>query len=124
MSNLVNRLRDWEHVHPEDYNKPAGHLYIEAADRIEELEAQRKKTYEALLSVTRLHDEVEAKLVRYNEVVGDKINLRAENAELKAVLKKLEYWFDADQEVLDAMTPDERADHMRQLQMIRDTLTS
>jgi len=77
--NLVKRLRDWEHVHPEDYNKPAGHLYEEAADRIEKLEA---------------------------------------------VLKRLEYWFDTDQEVLDAMTPDERADHMRQLQMIRDTLTS
>ena len=79
MSNLVERLRDWEHVYPEDYNKPEGHLYEEAADRIEALEV---------------------------------------------TLKRLEYWFDADQEVLDAMTPDERADHMRQLQMIRDTLTS
>ena len=79
MTDLVKRLRDWQHVHPEDYNKPAGHLYIEAADRIETL---------------------------------------------TAALKRLEYWFDADQEVLDAMTPDERADHMRQLQMIRDTLTS
>jgi dynactin complex subunit len=50
--------------------------------------------------------------------------LLAERDALKATLKKLEYWFDTDQEVLDAMTPDERADHMRQLQMIRDTLTS
>ena len=40
MSNLVKRLRDWEHVHPEDYNKDAGHLYEEAADRIEALEAE------------------------------------------------------------------------------------
>ena len=79
MTDLVKRLRDWQHVHPEDEDKPEGHLYEVAADRIEALEA---------------------------------------------VLKKLEYWFDADQEVLDAMTPDERADHMRQLQMIRDTLTS
>ena len=76
---LVKRLRDWEHVHPEDYDKPEGHLYEEAADRIEELEA---------------------------------------------TLRRLEYWFDADAEILDAMTPDERADHMRQLQMIRDALTS
>ena len=45
---------------------------------------------------------------------------RAETAE--AVLKKLEYWFDADQEVLDAMTPDERADNMRQLNLIREAL--
>jgi dynactin complex subunit len=50
--------------------------------------------------------------------------LLAERDALKATLKKLEYWFDTDQEVLDAMTPDERADHMRQLQMIRDTLIS
>ena len=50
--------------------------------------------------------------------------LIAERDALKGGLKKLEYWFDTDQEVLDAMTPDERADHMRQLQMIRDTLTS
>ena len=79
MTDLVKRLRDWEHVHPEDYNKDAGHLYEEAADRIETL---------------------------------------------TAALARLEYWFDTDEEVLDAMTPDERADHMRQLQMIRDTLTS
>lgn len=76
---LVKRLRDWGHVYPEDQDKPEGHLYIKAADRIETL---------------------------------------------TAALKRLEYWFDADQEVLDAMTPDERADHMRQLTLIRDTLTS
>jgi hypothetical protein len=40
MTDLVKRLRDWQHVHPEDYNKPEGHLYEEAADRIEELEAE------------------------------------------------------------------------------------
>ena len=107
MSNLVKRLRDWQHVHPEDYNKPAGHLYEEAADRIEELEAQ------SALDAERLRITIE----------------RAEMAEderdaLKATLKRLEYWFDTDQEVLDAMTPDERADHMRQLTLIRDTLTS
>ena len=32
---------------------------------------------------------LEAKLVRYNEVVGDKINLRAEIAELKAEVERL-----------------------------------
>ena len=37
---LVKRLRDWEHVWPDDMNKPAGHLYEDAADRIEELEAK------------------------------------------------------------------------------------
>ena len=46
--NLVKRLRDWQHVHPEDYNKPAGHLYEEAADRIEELEAENKLLREVI----------------------------------------------------------------------------
>ena len=40
---LVKRLRDWEHVGPEDIDKPEGHLYEEAADRIEELEAKLAK---------------------------------------------------------------------------------
>lgn len=42
--------------------------------------------------------------------------------ELEAVLHKLAYWFDADQEVLDAMSDDERADHIRQHKMILDAL--
>ena len=33
-------------------------------------------------------EELEAKLARYDEVVGDKINLRSENEELKAELAK------------------------------------
>jgi len=40
---LATRLRDWENVHPSDYEKEDGHLYIEAADRIEELEAKLEK---------------------------------------------------------------------------------
>jgi hypothetical protein len=40
MTDLVKRLRDWEHVHPEDQDKPEGHLYEEAADRIEELRSR------------------------------------------------------------------------------------
>ena len=36
---LVKRLRDWEHVWPDDMNKPAGNVFGRAADRIEELEA-------------------------------------------------------------------------------------
>ena len=42
-NNLVMRLRSWEHVYPEDENKAEGSLYLEAADRIEELE---KKIHE------------------------------------------------------------------------------
>jgi hypothetical protein len=40
MSNIVKRLRDWQHVYPEDQDKTEGHLYEEAAGRIEELEAK------------------------------------------------------------------------------------
>jgi hypothetical protein len=40
---LVERLRDWMAVWPEDDGKPEGSLFIEAADRIEELEAKLLK---------------------------------------------------------------------------------
>ena len=75
---LIARLRDAKRDWPE-----FGHDRAEAADRIEalteqlaaaqhdakeaeayaeEVEADRKKTYEALLKVSRIHGEVEAKL--------------------------------------------------------------
>ena len=48
--------------------------------------------------------------------------LVAQKLELEATLKKLEYWFDTDQEILDVMGNNEKADHMRKLKMIRDAL--
>lgn len=42
---------------------------------------------------------------------------------MKAALEKLDYWFDADPEVLDAMSADERRDHERQHWIIREALT-
>ena len=42
--------------------------------------------------------------------------------ELEGALHKLAYWFDIDQEVLDAMDDDERADHIRQHKVILDVL--
>ena len=41
--NLVERLRNWEKVYDEDYYEPDGSLYIEAAKRIEELEAMTEQ---------------------------------------------------------------------------------
>ena len=41
--NLIERLRDWTTVWPQDEEKPDGSLYLEAADRIEELEAKLAK---------------------------------------------------------------------------------
>jgi len=39
MTDLLIRLWAWERVFPEDQDKPEGSLYLEAADRIEELES-------------------------------------------------------------------------------------
>jgi hypothetical protein len=60
---LVKRLREVTGGKLQYTNTP-NHLRLEAADRIEELEAQRAKTYQALLKVTKIHDEVEAKLAK------------------------------------------------------------
>jgi hypothetical protein len=38
MIDLIVRLRNWERVYSCDEGKPDGSLYLEAADRIEELE--------------------------------------------------------------------------------------
>ena len=46
MTDLVKRLRDWQHVYPEDQDKHEGHLYEVAADRIEEFEAEVAKARE------------------------------------------------------------------------------
>lgn len=54
---LVKRLRDWERVWPEDMDKPAGHLYEQAADRIEELEA---KLSDAQYEIDFLNAQLEA----------------------------------------------------------------
>jgi|DEB0MinimDraft_10_1074344.scaffolds.fasta_scaffold12560_8 hypothetical protein len=58
MSNsLVKRLRNWEHVYLEDENKAEGSLYLEAADRIEELEAKLETAIESV-SLLGKHDGV------------------------------------------------------------------
>jgi hypothetical protein len=43
MDDLRTRLRGWQTVYPCDAEKPEGHLYEEAAARIEALEAQLGK---------------------------------------------------------------------------------
>ena len=54
MTDLVKRLRDWQHVHPEDQDKPEGHLYIEAANLIEELDAEVDLLWETLVEAIRM----------------------------------------------------------------------
>ena len=48
MTDLVERLRDWPCIYPEDQDKPEGHLYEVAADRIEALEAENQRLREVL----------------------------------------------------------------------------
>ena len=62
---LVEMARLAQH----DERMATGALYGDLADRIEKLEADRKKTYEALLKVTRIYEEVEAKLAKAVEAL-------------------------------------------------------
>lgn len=43
--------------------------------------------------------------------------------ELEGVLYRLAYWFDTDQEILDAMSKDELAGHLRLQKMINEVLS-
>ena len=47
---LIERLRNWEKVYPEDEDTPEGNLYLEAAERIvelsDELEELRRGMFE------------------------------------------------------------------------------
>ena len=40
---LIERLRNWERVYPEDQYTPEGNLYVEAAARIVELSKRIKQ---------------------------------------------------------------------------------
>jgi tetrahydromethanopterin S-methyltransferase subunit G len=73
MSNIVKRLRDWQHVYPEDQDKTEGHLYEEAANRIEELEA-----------------EVEGALAIIATERAEVMELRAENQRLREAAGRIE----------------------------------
>ena len=67
MDDLVKRLRSLYFADDS--------LLEEVADSIEELEADRRKTYEALLKVTRIHDELEAKLEKAVDALDEAVYL-------------------------------------------------
>jgi hypothetical protein len=50
-------------------------------------------------------------------------NLIAAAPKMRTTLEKLERWFDTDAEIVEAMDAATRADHERQLRLIRDALT-
>jgi DNA repair exonuclease SbcCD ATPase subunit len=67
------------------------------ADRIEELENARKKTFQALLRTTKIHDEVEAQLAKALDALeladaalsGANMNMRAVEKKVKATIAEL-----------------------------------
>lgn len=81
--------------------------YSELADRLERLV---------------IMDEVGSNNSLAREGAAALREMEAERDRLRKALKRLEYWFDTDPEVLDAMDADTRADHERQLAMIRAAL--
>ena len=46
---LIERLRNWEKVYPEDEDTPEGNLYLEAAERIVELSDELEKLRRGML---------------------------------------------------------------------------
>lgn len=43
MTPLIERLRNWQTIYPEDEDKPEGSLYLEAANALELLNRVRNK---------------------------------------------------------------------------------
>lgn len=84
MGNLVKRLRNWPYIYPGDRYKPEGHLYKEAADRIESLEAE-------LNDASVMMDKLEAEV---SDISQQYIDANETRIELEADLKRLEYWSD------------------------------
>jgi hypothetical protein len=81
---LVKRLRDWEHVWPQDLDEPEGGLYLTAADRIEELEVKLAKAVDALGEAIYLLDPDEediAKETGLYRIVTTYAELTGENDE-------------------------------------------
>ena len=92
-NNLVERLRNWEHVYDEDEDKLEGSLYLEAADRIEELEAELKEQALQFLSDTGQLGELIGELTEVLEEVDAWVEdlgyYADEGAELAPVFKKV-----------------------------------
>jgi hypothetical protein len=93
------------------------------ADRIEELQAENKKLRHIIIDqIEGAGDDPEIMAASRAEWAARAKAAEARVEELEATLRKLEYWFDTDQEILDVMGNNEKADHMRKLKMIRDAL--
>ena len=94
---LIERLRNWEKVYPEDEDKPEGNLYLEAAERIVEL----------LTAYTLAEEEVKAAYTLAEEEVND----------LKEEMSKsneLDYTLDYDQDGLWLLQDGKQVSHIPQ----------
>lgn len=76
--NLTERLRNWRHVYEEDHDKPDGSLYIEAADRIEELEQRIKELIEDKIELTAANISMKAKLANIENIMVSRIKFANE----------------------------------------------
>ena len=94
---LIERLRSWETVYPEDEDTPEGNLYLEAAERIVEL----------LTAYTLAEEEVKAAYTLAEEEVKD----------LKEEMSKsneLDYTLDYDQDGLWLLQDGKQVSHIPQ----------
>ncbi len=92
MSDLLIRLWAWERVFPCDEDKPEGSLYLEAADRIEELEAKLARSREVRMGrwdeMTNPAREALEALIAEGDAMADLIE------ELESVLEEVDAWVD------------------------------
>jgi hypothetical protein len=85
------KLRD-----PDCHCEDAGTVKV-VAERIEELEEERRKTFQALLRTTKIHDEVEAQLAKALDALeladaalsGANMNMRVVEQRVKAAIAEL-----------------------------------
>ena len=112
-------------------NKPLTVMIIDGAtwyseDDWKALVAQKLELEERLKAATDDAKEAEAYAeeiyAHTKKLEATELANRVAITRLEATLRKLEYWFDTDQEILDVMGNNEKADHMRKLKMIRDAL--
>ena len=54
ITDILERLNNWEKVYPEDYDKPDGHLYVEAADEIERLRVELQSMDDTIVARSEL----------------------------------------------------------------------
>jgi len=90
--NLVERLRNWEHVYDEDDAKPEGSLYLEAADRIEGLKellwAAENDANEAEAYAGELEANLAEQIEWVKQLADDLIAAEGREARLKEKLAK------------------------------------